>query len=143
LYELSLAEVLLLRLKLPRRDMGSPVALLRACYERLHGVHGEALRSFAKPHQKAWSNFKRSVDAVLDGKSASAAAQRQPRPVRTHNVCVLGCRLFVPLFPNAGALLDMSLPFDDRVAAFEQFTNGTREPSRARARRQAHARRPA
>ena len=69
--------------------------------------------------QKAWFNLKRSVDAVLDGKSASAAAQRQPRPVRTHNVCVLGCRLFVPLFPNAGALLDMSLPFDDRVAAFE------------------------
>ena len=25
----------------------------------------------------AWKNFKRSVDAVLDGKSASAAAQRQ------------------------------------------------------------------
>jgi hypothetical protein len=21
-------------------------------------------------------------------------------PVRTHNVCVLGCRLFVPLFPS-------------------------------------------
>ena len=57
--------------------MGSPVALLRACYERLHGVHGEALRSFAKPHQKAWIWLKRSVDAVLDGKSASAAAQRQ------------------------------------------------------------------
>ena len=88
--------------------------------------------------QKAWFNLKRSVDAVLDGKSASAAAQRQPRPVRTHNVCVLGCRLFVPLFPNAGALLDMSLPFDDRVAAFEQFTNGTREPC---AVHQAHARR--
>ena len=48
----------------------------------------------------AWINLKRSVDAVLDGKSASAAAQRQPRPVRTHNVCVLGCRLFVPLFPS-------------------------------------------
>eukprot|EP00900_Chrysochromulina_parva_P012347 jgi/Chrpa1/21112/Chrysochromulina_OHIO_Genome00023794-RA len=57
--------------------MGSPVALLRACYERLHGVHGEALRSFAKPHQKAWIWLKRSVDAVLDGKSASAAARRQ------------------------------------------------------------------
>ena len=27
--------------------------------------------------QKAWFNLKRSVDAVLDGKSASAAAQRQ------------------------------------------------------------------
>ena len=61
----------------------------------------------------------------------------------THNVCVLGCRLFVPLFPLAGALFDMSLPLDYRVAAFEQFTNDTREPSRARARRQAHARRPA
>ena len=61
----------------------------------------------------------------------------------THNVCVLGCRLFGPLFPLAGALFDMSLPLDYRVAAFEQFTNGTREPSRARARRHAHARRPA
>ena len=58
--------------------MGSPVALLRACYERLHGVHGEALRSFAKPHQKAWIWLKRSVDAVLDGRSESAAAQRHP-----------------------------------------------------------------
>ena len=49
----------------------------------------------------AWINLKRSVDAVLDGKSASAAAQRQTRPVRTHNnVCVLGRRLFVPLFPS-------------------------------------------
>ena len=27
-------------------------------------------------------------------------------------------------------LFDMSLPFDYRVAAFEQFTNGTREPIR-------------
>ena len=122
--------------------MKSPVALLRACYARLHGVDpATCSHAFSEPHQKAWFNLKRSVDAVLDGKSASAAAQRQPRPVRTHNVCVLGCRLFVPLFPNAGALLDMSLPFDDRVAAFEQFTNGTREPSRARARRKAHARR--
>jgi hypothetical protein len=49
---------------------------------------------------------------------------------------------FRALVPLAGALFDISLPFDYRVAAFEQFTNGTREPSRARARRQAHARRP-
>ena len=52
-------------------------------------------------------------------------------PVRTHNVCAHGCRFFVPLFPLAGALIDMSLPFDYRVAAFEQVTNGTRKPSRA------------
>ena len=57
-----------------------------------------------------------------------------PAPVRTHNVCAHGCRFFVPLFPLAGALIAMSLPFDYRVAAFEQitnFTNGTREPFRA------------
>ena len=52
-------------------------------------------------------------------------------PVRTHNVCAHGCRFFVPLFPLAGALIAMSLPFDYRVATFEQFINGTREPSRA------------
>ena len=75
--------------------------------------------------------------------ACSAAEYLEPRPVCTHSVCVLGCRLFVPLFPLAGALFDMSLPFDYRVAAFEQFTNGTREPSPPRARRQAHACRPA
>jgi len=33
--------------------------------------------------------------------------------VRTHNVCVLGCRLFVPLFPNAGAhTLQQERPWD-------------------------------
>jgi hypothetical protein len=52
-------------------------------------------------------------------------------PVRTHNVCAHGCRFFVPLFPLAGALIAMSLPFDYRVATFEQFNNGTREPFRA------------
>ena len=35
-------------------------------------------------------------------------------PVR-HTICVCGgCRLFLPLFPLAGALFDMSLPFDRR-----------------------------
>jgi hypothetical protein len=201
-FELTLAEVHSLRANLPRRPKVSPVALLRACYARLHGADpATCSHAFSEPHRLAWSNFKRSVDAVLDGKSASAAAQRHPiilvfdvvagaftkhmataaaaasgqqhelegghcrrgsssirseHPsllgsgvlgaaprVHTQRVCVLGCRLFVPLFPLTGALFDMSLPFDYRVAAFEQFTNGTREPSPPRARRQAHACRPA
>ena len=65
---------------------------------------------------------------------------RDSRSTRAHTqrVCVR-VPPFRALVPLAGALFDMSLPFDYRVAAFEQFTNGTREPSRARARRQAHA----
>jgi hypothetical protein len=76
--ELTLAEVHSLRANLPRRAMKSPVALLRACYARLHGVDpATCSHAFSEPHRLAWKNFKRSVDAVLDGKSASAAAQRQ------------------------------------------------------------------
>ena len=76
--ELTLAEVRSLLANLPRRAMKSPVALLRACYARLHGVDpATCSHAFSEPHQMAWKNFKRSVDAVLDGKSASAAAQRQ------------------------------------------------------------------
>ena len=76
--ELTLAEVHSLRANLPRRHKVSPVALLRACYARLHGVDpATCSHAFSEPDQKAWFNLKRSVDAVLDGKSASAAAQRQ------------------------------------------------------------------
>jgi hypothetical protein len=60
---------------------------------------------------------------------------RDSRSTRAHTqrVCVR-VPPFRALVPLAGALFDMSLPFDYRVAAFEQFTNGTREPSLPRAR---------
>ena len=69
---------------------------------------------------------------------------RDSRSSRAHTQQRVCARVppFRALVPLAGALLDMSLPLYYRVAAFEQFTNGTREPSRARARRQAHAGRP-
>ena len=77
-FELSLTEVHSLRANLPRGDQRSHVALLRACYARLHGVDpATCSQPFPKTHQRAWFTFKRSVDDVLDGKSASAAAQRQ------------------------------------------------------------------
>ena len=69
---------------------------------------------------------------------------RDSRSSRAHTQCV--CARVPPfraLVPLAGALLEMSLPLYYRVAAFEQFCNGSREPSRARARGDAHARRPA
>ena len=136
--ELTLAEVHSLRANLPRRPKVSPVALLRACYARLHGVDpATCSHAFEELHRLAWSNFKRSVDAVL-GSGVLGAAPR----AHTQRVCAR-VPPFRALVPLAGALLDMSLPLYYRVAAFEQFTNGTREPSRARARRQAHARRPA
>ena len=76
-FELSLAEVHSLRANLPREDKRSLVALLRACYARLHGVDpATCSQPFPKTHQISWKNFKRSVDDVLDGKSAAAAAQR-------------------------------------------------------------------
>ena len=60
---------------------------------------------------------------------------RDSRSSRAHTQCV--CARVPPfraLVPLAGTLLDMSLPFYYRVAAFEHLTNGTREPSPARAR---------
>ena len=60
---------------------------------------------------------------------------RDSRSTRAHTqqrVCVR-VPPFRALVPLAGALFDISLPFDYRVAAFEHLTNGTREPSPARA----------
>ena len=77
-FELSLAEVHSLRANLPRGDMKSLVALLRACYARLHGVDpATCSQTFPKTHRLAWFHLKRSVDAELDGRSAAAAAQRK------------------------------------------------------------------
>jgi hypothetical protein len=72
-FELSLAEVHSLRASLPKKDKKSPIALLRACYARLNGVNPATV---SQAHQIAWFNLKRSVEDLLDGKSATAAAQR-------------------------------------------------------------------
>jgi len=69
---------------------------------------------------------------------------RDPHRSRAHTqrVCAR-IPAFRALVPLAGALFDLSLSFYYSVAAafelFTNFINGTREPSRARARRQAHA----
>jgi len=73
-----------------------------------------------RPPTEPWAD----ADACADSRSSRAHTQR---------VCAR-VPLFRALVPLAGALLAMSLPFDYRVAAFEQitnFTNGTREPFRA------------
>jgi len=65
---------------------------------------------------------------------ADADACADSRSSRAHTQTCARVPLFRALVPLAGALLAMSLPFDYRVAAFEQitnFTNGTREPFRA------------
>ena len=58
--------------------MNSPVALLRACYDRLHAFSGEvSSRSFSKAQQKSWFNFLRSVTTVLNCRNSAAADRRR------------------------------------------------------------------
>ena len=91
---------------------------------------------------EADKNLSEVLDCLPDTVPMHARDSRSSRAHTQQRVCAR-VPPFRALVPLAGALFDMSLPFYYRVAAFEQFTNGTREPSRARARRQAHARRAA
>ena len=60
----------------------------------------------------------------------SCQSDRSCSLVRRQRVCAR-VPPFRALVPPRRCPRDMSLPFDYRVAAFEQFTNGTREPSLA------------
>ena len=125
-------------------------------------VHPQAIAEDITAEQLA-ARPKQPRAAIAEDMTAEqlAARPKQPNQAAQIRPCVLGSGVLVAapraltqrvcarvppfraLVPLAGALFDMSLPFYYRVAACEQFTNGTREPSRARARRQAHARRAA
>ena len=120
--ELTLAEVRSLLANLPRRAMKSPVALLRACYARLHGADpATCSHAFSEPHRLAWKNFKRSVEAELDGKSASAAAQRQ----RIMIVFDFGGGAFVKRLATAAAAARGEQP-EQQVAAADAAAAGPR-----------------
>jgi len=66
---------------------------------------------------------------------ADADACADSRSSRAHTQTCARVPLFRALVPLAGALLAMSLPFDYRVAAFEQFTNFTNGTPKAAASR--------
>ena len=114
-------------------------------------MHMQRLQQMRHPRMrpKRWfepGEADKNSSEVLDCRPDTVPVHaRDFRSSRAHTQQRVCARVppFRALVPLAGALLDMSLPLYYRVAAFEQFTNGTREPSRARARRQAHARRPA